>query len=235
LSFYQFEISTMPFSTLQRMPFKGSCHCGHVRYIVYIILPKTNVASQSSPTSFPMLGSGETKAYEAFTEATKQTVFRCNCTTCHKMGSVLFLPACAYDDFLLLSPPMSEEGIAEGVTNYRRVDSTNHPQTPGGFSFCNNCGVRCFAMSCGWERKKAVLEGSEEEVEVSVPKKHPHQMGGGLGVNLLTIDAWQKEFDLRKWQENGWIRYYGFLDEDDSKYSHRSDRIRGRPFEGGLW
>ena len=132
-----------PVQSLIRRPFTGSCHCGHISYILYITLPITKDSpsppSTTSPYSSPLTLTGSAAA--DFTATTHQSTHRCNCTVCHKMGLLHFIPASPHDDFLLVRPAMSEDAKAEGITNYCRAGSTENPLQPGGFAFCNRCGV----------------------------------------------------------------------------------------------
>ena len=65
-----------------------------------------------------------------------QTFASCNCTICHKIGTLHVRVPFALDDFLLVSPldPLSELGAYK-----RKPDGFN-------FLFCKNCGTRCFTF-----------------------------------------------------------------------------------------
>jgi len=61
-------------SAYPRMPYKGSCHCGTVQYIVYLALPPPS----TPPTKLDLA---------AFHAQSGLRTYKCNCTTCHKVSA----------------------------------------------------------------------------------------------------------------------------------------------------
>ena len=107
-------------ATPTRRPFHGSCHCGDVRYIVFLTLPHT-VPDASVP---PPPG----KSYQRF--------YRCNCTPCHKSGQFHTRLADAPGDFILLSPTDGPFNGSMGL--YIQINGQKH------MPFCKRCAMRCF-------------------------------------------------------------------------------------------
>lgn len=109
--------------TVTRQPFTGSCHCGFIKYILFITLPSpTTPGSKVAP-------------------GTTSRIQKCNCSTCHKMGYFHVRPKDAPEDFILLSPLLDEQGYAEGLGDYKCFKEIAH------LYFCGKCGVRCFSLS----------------------------------------------------------------------------------------
>lgn len=199
-----------------RRPFRGSCHCGFTSYIVFLTLPHSP-APESAPVPGP----------EPF-----QTFARCNCTICHKIGTLHVRVPFAPDDFLLLSPldPLSELG-----TYKRRPDGFN-------FLFCKNCGTRCLTFMGEGENVEVDLgelgiEGEEKGKVTKVwrPKKEGWKEGRAngcyLSVNGHSIEAGQEGFDIGVFVDNDWVLYY------DYRELHREARPQkyGTPHEFGAY
>lgn len=215
--------TTTTTETPTRRPYKGSCHCGTIRYIVYLTLPHT------PPGEFKRGSTGQ------------QAFYRCNCTVCHKTGFLHARVASSPDDFLLLAPdgdPFTELGDYQCDGGYLH------------FFFCTRCAVRCFifmgegeAVEVGDEDALALLEDGDEKeagrktVTAWRPKKEGWQEGKlnhgcYLSVNALTIDQEQEGFDLREWTERKWVLYLDVLksgepDEGTPSYD--------RPHPGGCY
>ncbi|RFU81657.1 duf636 domain-containing protein [Trichoderma arundinaceum] len=205
----------------QRLPYTGSCHCGAIRYIVFLTLPPVSLLNSEPPPSRGV-----------------QRIYRCNCTVCHKSGFLHVRPASAFDDFLLLSPLDPSDSLGDYLCN----DETLH------FLYCKTCAVRCFIFYGEGEvvdvslPKDIALAGAESSSETSIvsvkawrPKKVdlspglPHQ-GSYLSVNGHTVDARQEGFDLREWVETKAVMYLDHLQSDD-KLPPRCER----PHIGGSY
>lgn len=119
-------------TTPTRRPYTGSCHCGAVKYIVYLTLPHTPPA----PTDL----------YDSDGRR-RQVFYRCNCTTCQKAGVLHMRLPSPPDDFLLLSPldPLRE------LADYQCFEKRLH------WLFCRTCGVRCFTFDGEGEVREAVV------------------------------------------------------------------------------
>ncbi|KAF1809959.1 hypothetical protein P152DRAFT_402230 [Eremomyces bilateralis CBS 781.70] len=215
----------MSTETPSRKPYTGSCHCGHIRYVVHLTLPPAILTSKAPAD---------------------QTVRirKCNCTTCHKFGYFHVRLPCAPDDFYLLSPvPATSTGDSaeladmgpEGLSVYRCFSGAS------AWYFCGKCGTRCFTCF-----------GPSEVVEMDVPeglkgveagtgvkvwklrkdsKEGWREGSGGNGyftLNAHTLEAGQDGLDLREWHEKGWILYLDCLDGvEENRF--------GRPLRGGLY
>ncbi|KAH6605538.1 hypothetical protein Trco_004691 [Trichoderma cornu-damae] len=186
----------------QRLPYTGSCHCGAIRYVVFLILPPASLLDCEPPPSRGV-----------------QRIYRCNCTVCHKSGFLHVRPASAFDDFFLLSPLDPLDSLGDYLCN----DETLH------FLYCKTCAVQCLIfygegeivhVRLPKEMASAGAESGSEAGSVSGkawrPKKvdftpgMPHQ-GSYLSVNGHTIDAGQQGFDLREWVEAKSIMYLDHL------------------------
>ncbi|KAF2425736.1 hypothetical protein EJ08DRAFT_722668 [Tothia fuscella] len=84
--------------TPDRRPYTGSCHCGDIRYILYLTLPPTSLVLPARSSSNISKSSVRIR--------------KCNCSTCHKMSFFHVRVPNAPQDFMLLSPidPMKELG-----------------------------------------------------------------------------------------------------------------------------
>jgi hypothetical protein len=205
-------------NTVARRPFTGSCHCGAINYIVYISMP----TKSSSPVNLDTF------------KAMKQFVYKCNCTTCQKMGLLHLRPPHAPTDFMLLQPKVDPKGNAEGLGVYRCNDEDLN------FTFCTNCGVRCFIYAGEWENTISSVPTPEsiatQSLEVSKPRAAAAAEEGQkryLSVNMHTLDANQAGLDLRQWHEKGWIFYMNWFDDDP--HLPRAERHALKPFLGGMY
>ncbi|KAK3935065.1 hypothetical protein QBC46DRAFT_398415 [Diplogelasinospora grovesii] len=213
-----------------RKPYTGSCHCGAVRYIVYLTLPlqQLNLSDPPSATDPP------------------QVVYRCNCTTCQKTGVLHLRLRSAPDDFALLAPlgPLSE------LADYSCFAGDLH------WLFCRACGVRCFTFMGRGEIVEGVLPGynttpakhpdREHDSDVNRGNEgvmkywHPvkegwsekRSAGSYLSVNALTLDAGQPGIDLPGWTEKKLVMYIDCLEAGDGK---KGERTYERPFPGGCY
>jgi hypothetical protein len=192
--------NTSPETTPTRRLYQGSCHCKLIKYAVYLTLPPV-ISTKPPPTSI--------------------RIYKCNCTTCQKMGIFHVRLIDAPEDFYLFNPLNLTEG---GMKDYRCFSGNSH------WYFCGNCGVRCFTVAG---------QGSVKEVEIEGEKKQAWRIDAdgwrerGYGpnyfsLNALTLEPHQEGLDLREWTEKGWVAYYDSL-EDVGEY-----RL-GEPHTGGMY
>ncbi|OAA71974.1 Mss4-like protein [Akanthomyces lecanii RCEF 1005] len=193
----------------RRRPFQGSCHCGAVKYAVYLTVPRQ-----------PHPGTLESPPVDR--------VYRCNCKICHKSGFMHIRPPVPADDFALLSP--ADDPFAS-LGDYQCHDRQLH------FLFCRGCGVRCFIfMGDGHVVDAQPGEfGLVAGQEVWRPKgqqagANAWRTGCYLSVNAHTIDAGQEGFDMREWVENESVMYYDFLTDEEPKPGQY-----GKPHPGGCY
>lgn len=205
-------------SEATRTPLSGSCHCGNVRYVVYLNLP------HQPNHGLPPPPSGVQRCY------------RCNCTICHKIGQFHIRPLAPADDFLLLSPldPFAELG------DYQCFDKVLH------FFFCKTCGVRPFifagegevvdsldegAMALNLQIKGSGTQGKPAKVwKPTQGGGHP-QFGHYLSVNGHTIDAGQSGFDMREMTEKKQVMYCDCLSDPKNEAPLSYER----PQKGGCY
>ncbi|KAF2422397.1 hypothetical protein EJ08DRAFT_481734 [Tothia fuscella] len=180
-----------------RRPYKGSCHCGTIKYITYLTLP---FPDSPFPSPDPKTGMAERSG---------QRLYKCNCTVCHKMGILHLRLQNPPTDFLLLSSsldPMSPEG---GISDYTCNKGSNHRY------FCANCGVRCFSMRGPMENAEVEVDG--KVVKVWRPVAEGWREGKGapcyLSINAVTLEEGPEGLDLREWHDNGWVKYVDSLDD----------------------
>ena len=192
--------------TLTRRPYHGSCHCGHVRYIVFLTLPPA--APDETTEEIPSV-----------------RLYKCNCTPCHKMGIFHVRVPNSPNDFYLLSPVDKA-----GLSDYLCSDKELH------WLFCSNCGVRCFIFEGESEVADVDLEaemGKEskaKKTKVWKCKAEGWKEGKAsyLSVNALTIEAGQEGFDLREAVDKKWVAYLDCLNyKDDDRWDY--------PQVGGTW
>lgn len=182
--------------------FKGSCHCGNIRYLLRI-----------TPTTTPEHPPG-------------QRIYRCNCTTCHKMGHFHLRPSFVPDDFVLLSPLDPLESLGD----YQCYDKMLH------FLFCKTCGIRPFIFSGEGELADVDVEqygveglkNTDGQSTTKIWKVKPTSEYKYLSVNGVTVDAGQEGFELRDYVENKSLTYLNWLQDEDES---RTDR----PHAGGCY
>ncbi|KAM0254368.1 hypothetical protein ACHAQJ_006837 [Trichoderma viride] len=196
----------------QRLPYSGSCHCGTIRYIVFLTLPPASLVNAETPPSRGV-----------------QRIYRCNCTVCHKSGFLHVRPASAFDDFLLLSPLDPLESLGDYLCNNKTLHNL----------FCKKCAIRCFtfhgegetidmSLSEAAALPRTGFENENAPVKAWRPKRVeltpgiPHQ-GSYLSVNGQTIDVGQDGFDLREWVESKAVGYLDCLNSE-GRMPPRSDR-----------
>jgi len=192
--------------------YPGSCHCGDVQYQVKLKFP---------PVHEPTAGSIR--------------IYKCNCTTCQKMGYFHVRPTQPADNYILISPASPEE-----LGDYRCNSKKQ------GWYFCKKCGVRVLGLGGSWEPVELDVErwagskkeGGEEKLQkVWKPKGEPKvvELEGEkvtlpfyLSVNAVTLEP-SENIDLRKWHEKGWVCYVENLRMDGSPTRE------GEPYEGGMY
>ena len=203
--FHNYEGLTMTEPT--RKPYTGSCHCGSVKYIVYLTLPHTPPGAKWKQTD------GGKRS---------QLMYRCNCTTCQKAALMHIRLPSAPDDFLLLSPlnPFEELG------DYRCFDKFLR------FFFCKTCGVRCFTFYGEGEvvDREVGPSGEKRKVWCAKGEDWKEDENGYLSVNAYSLDANQDGLDLREWTEKKWVWYLDNLTDDTSRL-----RSYDKPFPGGAY
>ncbi|KAH7305844.1 DUF636 domain-containing protein [Stachybotrys elegans] len=195
----------------QRRPFHGSCHCGAVRYLVFLNIP------HQAPKD---------KGKE------QQNIYRCNCTACHKTGIFHVRVHSSPDDFLLLSPqdPMSELGNYKCGAYLNFFFCKTCAVRP--FTFMGEGEVIEVDLS------SLGVSGAEPGVKTKAwrPKKEGWIEGRTthgcyLSVNGYTVDAGQEGFDLREWSEKKLVGYEDYLRSD----SDRQPMSWERPYPGGAY
>ena len=210
---------------IRRTPYTGSCHCGFTKYVAFLTLPPKG-ALDDKTTNVPHVD--ENRRHTRF--------YKCNCTTCHKMGLFHLRLPNVPEDFYLLSPLAPENELGD----YQCGPKYSH------WYFCPKCGVRCFSV---WMKTaKAYIDhldldalkqtGSAELASSSNNPKTPvwripsgdfeETTTGYLSINAVTIDHDQPGFDLRALADKKWIQW---IDRKDDKEDARYDY----PQEGGIW
>jgi hypothetical protein len=197
-----------------RKPYRGSCHCGKIKYVVWLVLPPANLDLDTSC-------------------GTSIRMYKCNCSTCLKLGMFHLRLEDSPNDFVVLSPLSFEEPGVLG--DYRTFAGEYH------WYFCNDCGVRCFGFAGtggkggpGGElvqRERQVLGlAGDGLTTVWKPSAKGWVEGemGYLSVNATTLDQDQPDLDLREWTEKGWIYYM------DCKQRTGANRYK-LPHPGGIY
>src|ERR1700753_1216106 len=130
-----------------RRHFKGSCHCGATKYVLWATFPPPSKQVQRPYGPAP----------------NEVRVYKCNCTICHKGGIFHLRLPNGPEDFVLLSPldPSKELG------DYRCASGRLQ------FFFCKTCGIRCFTFRGDGEvGVRTDIPGQEgQEVQCWMPKK----------------------------------------------------------------
>jgi len=182
--------------------YPGSCHCGDVQYQVKLKFP----SKQDD-------------------QAESVRIYKCNCSTCQKMGYFHLRPINPTEHYILLSPNPKDLG------DYRCFEKKH------GWYFCKKCGVRVLGLGGSWEQVELDVEKwasttkeTEKETLQTVWKTNgpPGPKRYYLSVNATTLEP-SEDTDLRKWHENGWISYCESRREDGTPTRF------GRPHEGGMY
>lgn len=197
------ESSAQPEPKSARRAYKGSCHCGFIKYVVYIPLPPTALEGTTP---------------EEQRERGSVRIYKCNCTTCQKLGLFHLRPPAPTEDFALLSPldPFTELG------DYLVFDKLIH------WFFCKTCGGRCFSLYGEGEVVTKEIEGETRQVWIPKPIEQGAARRLYLSVNAHSLDEGQEGLDLREWHEKGWIQYLDVLDmKEEPRF--------GKPYRGGIY
>ncbi|KAL1651710.1 hypothetical protein SLS61_005373 [Didymella pomorum] len=197
--------------------YPGSCHCGFVQYQIRLTFPPVydRQADDFTPKSI--------------------SLYKCNCSTCQKMGFFHCRPIDPQEDFILISPANLDE-----LGDYRAFSKTQ------GWYFCKSCGVRVFGVAAEWEKvdidveKWAERKSSEEEGKFqpvlktkattrtrTVDGKEVTKDYHYVSINAVTLEPGD-EIDLRMWHEKGWLLYV------DCRSRTEGPRL-GKPHEGGMY
>ncbi|KAF1968146.1 hypothetical protein BU23DRAFT_558831 [Bimuria novae-zelandiae CBS 107.79] len=188
--------------------YSGSCHCGDITYQIRLTLPPNDT-----------IGFDGTRIY------------KCNCSTCHKMGMFHCRPSDLVNDFIVTSP----SDISE-VGEYRCFTKKI------GWYFCKRCGVRTFGVGGGWVPTEIDVakwageesgEGKLQKVFMTEPLKSGHTGYDGkplhyVSVNGLTLDG----LDLIEAHDKGWVYYVENKFKKDGDYPQMRFK---EPFEGGCY
>jgi hypothetical protein len=219
--------------TFERRPFHGSCHCKLVQYVVWLDVP-TAATPKDVDAAEHVVASGN-------------EIYKCNCTTCHKMGLFHWRFNDSPAQFALLTPVDDKGMVMEdqaggvaGLRNYQCFQKRNN------WWFCGTCGVRCFTSEGQFEVAEIPLpagvlqgmeglhvvgdEGETKVVRVWRPKKEGWDVPPRscyLSVNATSLDAHQDGADLRELHEKGWLLYLDFLSE--------VKQAGIKPYAGGLY
>ncbi|KAK9358872.1 hypothetical protein V1504DRAFT_441809 [Lipomyces starkeyi] len=205
-------MSATPISTssapLTRRAYHGSCHCGRVRYMLreHPHDPSSGIPPPPPPTSVRF--------------------YKCNCSTCHKMGYLHVRVPDSALAFYLLAPT----DPAAGLRDYTCLSGQVH------WYFCGECGVRCFAVM---GRGRGGGRGEEEEKATKMTKAWMvkadgwvENVTGYLSINGLTLEPGQQGLDLRELKNKGWIEY---LDRKEDKHEDRFEYPHGRHLVMQTW
>lgn len=162
-------------------------------------------------------------------------IYKCNCTTCQKMGMFHLRPINPTEDYILTSPATIEE-----LGDYRCYAKKH------GWYFCKTCGVRIVGLGGSWEQVELDVkkwagtkeEGDEEKLQKVWKTKGDSlttEMQGKevtrpyyLSVNAVTLEP-SEDIDWRKWHEKGWIFYVENLRDDGAKWKI------SEPHAGGMY
>ncbi|KAF2024240.1 hypothetical protein EK21DRAFT_79135 [Setomelanomma holmii] len=192
--------------------FHGSCHCGAVKYQVKLKFPPVHDSSAESIR-----------------------IYKCNCTTCQKMGFFHLRPIDPHEDYIFTSPANIDD-----LGDYRCYGKKH------GWYFCKTCGVRVLGLGGSWEQidldvekwagtRKADEEEKLQKVWITKGESTTIEVQGKeitrpyyLSVNAVTLEP-NEDIDLRRWHESGWIFYVENLKKDGTKM-----RV-GEPHEGGMY
>lgn len=188
---------------------KGSCHCGAIRYIVFLRLPHVRPTSRG-----------------------QQTLYRCNCTTCQKLCMLHIRLESAPDDFLLLSPLNPLEELLDYRTGSKRIHWLSCRTCGGRCIIFAGDGEEVEA-----DLGELGVEGEEKGKMVKAwkPKaegwEESARKGSYLSVNGYTLDADQKGLDPREWVDNKTMMYLDFLHQEKG----RDEYEFGGPCAGGSY
>jgi hypothetical protein len=187
--------------------YPGSCHCGAIQYQVKLTFP-------------PNLD----------TQGDSVRIYKCNCTTCHKMGYFHCRPTAPRENFIFTS-----------TTNPNDFGNYETSRKITSWYFCKTCGVRVAAMEGTWAEVELDVEkwagmkkeGEQENVQkvwkpVFESKDGKDNEKCYLSINAVTLEL-TEDTDLRKWHEKGWVAYVECRRKDGTPIRF------GEPHEGGMY
>ncbi|KAL5116184.1 hypothetical protein ACEQ8H_005961 [Pleosporales sp. CAS-2024a] len=184
--------------------YPGSCHCGRVQYQVKLKFP-------------PIL--------DDLDRTDTISIYKCNCSTCQKMGYFHLRPINPTEHYILLSPKPEELG------DYRCFEKKH------GWYFCKHCGVRIVGLGGSWEPMEIHVDewaGTKEGQDTRTQTVYKTVAPPGKKMYYLSVNATSLEpsedVDLIKWHENGWIFYV----ECRTREYGEPPRF-GRPYAGGMY
>jgi hypothetical protein len=195
--------------TTTRSPFHGSCHCGSIKYIVFITLPPESA-----------VGPGTTRFY------------KCNCTICTKIGYLHCRLPDSTQDFLLLSPTKLEN-LASYQVFKKHIDWVFCRDCGV------RCFAVAGPMETVEVDVQELVEGKSEGKKTLVTRPQAgawvergtrEQRNAYLSVNLLTLEK-EQGFDLRELVEKKWLAYLDCYETGGVRSEPRYDR----PFEEGTY
>lgn len=207
-------------STPTRRPFHGSCHCGSVKYIIFLTLPHKPPSSATVPPTD--------------SSRSEQEFYRCNCKACQKASHFHIRTAWAPEDFMLLSPldPMAELG------DYTCNQGLIH------WLFCKKCAGRCFLFAGKGETAEVDLDemGVKDGDGGKMGKRtiwraksegwdEQSESGCYLSVNGYTVDPGQEGFELGEFTANRCVAYVDCLELEGPEREPRYDK----PYKGGAF
>jgi len=223
--------------------YKGSCHCGNIRYEIKLRFPRFTIDSANPPVE---LAKRQPHPDAKEPPPPLLRIYRCNCSICHKAGILHLRLATPARDLVILSP--SDLGAVEDYTCNK---GTHH------WYFCKTCGVRCFTIAGPSEFEKVALDldawranepaadnatavddaaavvaedGSKKLTEVLRPAASFIEATRKyyLSINATSVEPNQEGFDLREWTEKNWIGYVEWL-------ANKGEFRFGQPYEGGMY
>jgi hypothetical protein len=216
---------SVPLSTTVpvRRPYTRSCHCGNTQYIVYLTLPP--IVDTAAP------------------RGSSVRIYKCNCSTCQKMGLFHVRPINPATDFVVLSPlaAHTEATKNDGYLGLGGLGALGEYRCNDGltnWTFCKGCGVRCFSFTGEGEIGELGIDllplvngtkqGETKEKTLAWRTKFVEGAHNYLTINGITLDQEQEGLDLREWAEKGWVQYL------DCKDRIGKPRF-GLPHEGGMY
>ena len=190
-------------------PYKGSCHCGATKYILFLNLPHAPDPTNPGPRQF---------------------FARCNCTFCHKLALLHIRVPSPSDDFLLISPSDPFTELGDYISSKNNVHWF-FCKTCGGRCFTFLGVGEHEEVDLGTLGVAGERTGKTTKVW-KVKKEEPPVAGiRYLSINANSVDAGQDGFDLREWMEKGWLKYV----ENLNVHGDARPQLGDKPFAGGVY
>lgn len=174
--------------------FKGSCHCGSVRYLV-----------RMTPTHLPL--------YKG------ERIYRCNCTICHKIGHLHLRPASAVADFILLSPIDPFESLGDYLCDSKDLHfffCKTCAIRP--FIFAGKGQIVDMDLDKLNIDGVSNVNGQKNTKVWTVAVEDDHTY---LCINGNTVDALQDGYDPRDYVEKKSLVFIDWLNDRDAKQNDR--------------